>query len=51
MYLILCLASMILTFVTKEIEWMYVSALFAIADSIYDVASAVKKRMEDCEAE
>lgn len=43
MYCLVCIALLITAIATKEIGYLYASGLFAIADSMFDVARFIKK--------
>lgn len=44
MYVIVAIAMFITAIVTKEVGYLYASGMFAIADSLWDIARFIKNK-------
>lgn len=44
MYMLVAIAMLIVGIVNKDVEFLYASGLFAIADSLWDVARFIKNK-------
>lgn len=44
MYMLMSLAMFIVAIVSKDVEFLYASGMFAIADSLWDVAKFIKNK-------
>lgn len=44
MYMLVSLAMLIVAIISKDVEFLYASGLFAIADSLSDVARFIKNK-------